>query len=119
MEDNIKKTCPFCKLDIKDGEATTTCATCASVHHEACWKKNGGCAVVGCPERRVNPTEVVNPYVCSTCNSPFGSEHNYCSGCGTPRLPGFEKVCGFCGSPLRKGQKFCTNCGKEVKGSIA
>lgn len=112
--ENTKATCPSCNTAFQEDDAKKTCPACNSVYHESCWTKNKGCLTLGCIERKLDPVQASLPYVCSTCNSAFGGDHNFCSDCGTPRLPAFEKMCGFCGSPLHKGQKFCTNCGKKA-----
>lgn len=48
MENGIGKTCPFCKTDIKEGDAVKVCPSCNTPHHESCWGENKGCAMLSC-----------------------------------------------------------------------
>ena len=44
MEKYIGKVCPFCKTEIKEGDAVKVCPSCGRPHHEHCWEENNGCA---------------------------------------------------------------------------
>jgi hypothetical protein len=40
--------CPVCKMALKEGDLTTGCAQCDTVHHTVCWQANGGCSTYAC-----------------------------------------------------------------------
>lgn len=42
------RSCPYCRFPLKEGSPVGQCAVCGAVHHEDCYRDNGGCAVVGC-----------------------------------------------------------------------
>jgi hypothetical protein len=51
--------CPFCHVDIAEGEPDlTACGRCRTVHHEACFAEHGGCTLLGCGgiERALAPS---------------------------------------------------------------
>jgi|SRR5579859_183609 len=48
-EEKAGKTCPYCRFALKVGEAAESCDACQSLHHADCWRDNGGCAMLGCP----------------------------------------------------------------------
>ena len=63
MEEYIGKICPFCKMEIKEGDAVKVCPSCDIPHHEACWEENKGCTTSGCSEQHneeqhTDPTNV-------------------------------------------------------------
>ena len=41
-------TCPFCQNTVVVEEPIISCPRCAAVHHEQCWRDNGGCASYAC-----------------------------------------------------------------------
>lgn len=53
-EDEIGKTCPYCRFPLKPGEQVMTCPACKLPHHADCWAENQGCTTYGC--RGVAPT---------------------------------------------------------------
>ena len=109
MEDYIGKICPFCKTEIKEGEAVKVCPACGIPHHEFCWNENKGCTTFGCSEQmheelHTNPTEV-----CAKCGAPLGDGQEFCPKCGTPKTK--KLFCAKCGAELQDGQAFCPKCG--------
>ncbi|MFO7947073.1 MAG: RING finger protein [Armatimonadota bacterium] len=47
-DDEVGKTCPFCRFPIKPGEDIVVCPECGVPHHADCWEENGGCTTYGC-----------------------------------------------------------------------
>ncbi|MFP3903147.1 MAG: RING finger protein [Armatimonadota bacterium] len=47
-DDEVGKTCPFCRFPIKPGENIVVCPECGVPHHADCWEENGGCTTYGC-----------------------------------------------------------------------
>lgn len=47
-QNEVGRTCPYCRFPLKSGGPAATCPTCRATHHEDCWRDNGGCAVAGC-----------------------------------------------------------------------
>lgn len=114
MEDYIGKICPFCKTEIKEGDAVKVCPSCGIPHHEACWEENKGCTTFGCSEQHyeeqhTNPTDV-----CVKCGAPLGDGQEFCPKCGTPKGGPKKKVCSKCGAELEEGQEFCPKCGTKA-----
>lgn len=114
MENYIGKVCPFCKTEIKEGEAVKICPACGIPHHEACWEENKGCTTFGCSEQHyeaqgTNPTEV-----CVNCGATLGDGQVFCTNCGTPKGSIKKNVCSRCGNELKEGQEFCPNCGQKL-----
>lgn len=119
MEDYIGKICPYCKTEIKEGDAVKVCPSCGIPHHEACWTENKGCTTFGCAEQHyeeqhTNPTDV-----CVKCGAPLGDGQDFCPKCGTPKGGPKKKVCGKCGAELEDGQEFCPKCGTKVDAAPA
>ena len=114
MEEYIGKICPFCKTEIKEGDAVKVCPECGIPHHEACWEENKGCTTFGCSqqhyeEQHTNPTDV-----CVKCGAPLGDGQDFCPKCGTPKGGEKKRVCSKCGAELQEGQDFCPKCGQKV-----
>lgn len=114
MENYIGKICPFCKTDIKEGDAVKVCPSCGIPHHEACWEENKGCTTFGCSEQHyeeqhTNPTDV-----CVKCGTPLGDGQVFCHKCGTPKGGAKKNICGKCGAELQDGQEFCPKCGQKA-----
>lgn len=114
MEDYIGKICPFCKTEIKEGDAVKVCPSCGIPHHEACWEENKGCTTFGCSEQHyeeqhTNPTDV-----CVNCGAPLGDGQEFCPKGGTPKGGKKKRVCAKCGAELQDGQKFCPKCGQKA-----
>lgn len=111
MEDYIGKICPFCKTEIKEGDAVKVCPSCGIPHHEACWEENKGCTTFGCSEQHyeeqhTNPTDV-----CVNCGAPLGDGQEFCPKCGTPKGGPKKRICSKCGAELQADQEFCSKCG--------
>lgn len=49
--------CPYCRFTLKPGAAMVSCPACSAVHHQECWKDNGGCAILGCAAAPASPTQ--------------------------------------------------------------
>ena len=114
MEEYIGKICPFCKTEIKEGDAVKVCPECGIPHHEACWEENKGCTTFGCSqqhyeEQHTNPTDV-----CVKCGAPLGDGQDFCPKCGTPKGGEKKRVCSKCGAELQEGQDFCPKCGQKA-----
>lgn len=114
MEENIGKICPFCKTEIKEGDAVKVCPVCGIPHHESCWAENKGCTTFGCSEQHyeeqhTNPTDV-----CVNCGAPLGDGQDFCPKCGTPKGGVKRNICGKCGAELQEGQEFCPKCGQRA-----
>ena len=114
MENYIGKICPFCKTEIKDGEAVKVCPSCSIPHHEGCWEENKGCTTFGCSEQHyeaqgTNPTDF-----CANCGEVLESEQMFCPKCGTAKATIKKNICGRCGAELQEGQEFCSKCGQKA-----
>lgn len=114
MEEYIGKICPFCKTEIKEGDAVKVCPECGIPHHEACWEENKGCTTFGCSqqhyeEQHTNPTDV-----CVKCGAPLGDGQDFCPKCGTPKGGVKKRICSKCGAELQEGQDFCPKCGQKA-----
>lgn len=114
MENYIGKICPFCKTEIKEGDAVKVCPSCGIPHHEGCWEENKGCTTFGCAEQHyeaqgTNPTDV-----CSNCGATLGDGQQFCPKCGTAKNAPKKNVCGKCGAELQDGQEFCPKCGQKA-----
>lgn len=114
MENYIGKICPFCKTEIKEGDAVKVCPSCGIPHHEGCWEENKGCTTFGCVEQHyeaqgTNPTDV-----CSNCGATLGDGQQFCPKCGTAKNAPKKNVCGKCGAELQDGQEFCPKCGQKA-----
>lgn len=114
MENYVGKICPFCKTEIKEGDAVKVCPACNIPHHEGCWEENKGCTTFGCSEQHyeeqhTNPTDV-----CKQCGTPLGDGQAFCPKCGTPKVEEKKNICGKCGAELQEGQEFCPKCGQKV-----
>lgn len=114
MENYIGKVCPFCKTEIKEGDAVKVCPACGIPHHEGCWEENKGCTTFGCSEQHyeaqgTNPTDV-----CPNCGATLGDGQAFCPKCGTPKGGVKKNVCGKCGAELQEGQEFCPKCGQKA-----
>lgn len=114
MEDYIGKICPFCKTEIKDGDAVKVCPACGIPHHEACWEENKGCTTFGCSEQHYEPQGTNPTDVCAKCGAVLGDGQEFCPKCGTPKNAPKANVCGKCGAQLSEGQEFCPKCGQKV-----
>ena len=113
MQEYIGKICPFCKTEIKEGDAVKVCPECGIPHHEACWEENKGCTTFGCSqqhyeEQHTNPTDV-----CVKCGAPLGDGQDFCPKCGMPKGGEKKRICGKCGTELQEGQDFCPKCGTK------
>jgi len=118
MEDYIGKICPFCKTEIKEGDAVKVCPVCGIPHHEACWEENKGCTTFGCSEQHYEPQGTNPTDVCTKCGAVLGDGQEFCPKCGTPKNAPKANVCGKCGAELQEGQEFCPKCGQKVGLSV-
>lgn len=125
MESYIGKICPYCKSEIKEGEAVKVCPSCAIPHHESCWVENGGCTTFGCTEQHEEQaaeqsprSDTLSENVCANCGTLLNDGQNFCPRCGTaraaaPTVPE-KRVCTNCGAELQEDQAFCSKCGQKV-----
>lgn len=118
MEDYIGKICPFCKTEIKEGDAVKVCPACGIPHHEACWEENKGCTTFGCSEQHYEPQGTNPTDVCAKCGAVLGDGQEFCPKCGTPKNAPKANVCDKCGAELAEGQEFCPKCGQKVGLSV-
>ena len=118
MEDYVGKICPYCKTEIKEGDAVKVCPECGIPHHESCWKENHGCTTFGCPgngsEEQHEEQSAQPQDVCANCGTPLKEGQNFCPKCGSPRSAPKKNVCSRCGAELKDGQEFCPKCGQKV-----
>lgn len=114
MESYIGKVCPFCKTEIKEGDAVKVCPACGIPHHEGCWEENKGCTTFGCSEQHYEAQGTNPTAVCSGCGATLGDGQDFCPKCGTPRNAPKKNICGKCGAELQNGQEFCPKCGQKV-----
>ena len=114
MLDSIGKICPFCKTEIKEGDAVKVCPACAIPHHGGCWEENNGCTTFGCSEQHYEPQGTNATDVCEKCGAVLGDGQAFCPKCGTPKNTIKANVCGKCGADLQDGQVFCSKCGQKV-----
>lgn len=113
MENYIGKICPFCKTEIKEGDALKVCPACGIPHHEGCWEENKGCTTFGCSEQHyeaqgTNPTDV-----CANCGATLGDGQAFCPKCGTAKQVPQARVCKSCQTELKEDQEFCPKCGQK------
>ena len=114
MEKFIGMICPFCKTEIKDGDAVKVCPSCSIPHHEVCWEKNNGCTTIGCPERHYE-AHYVNPSdMCVNCGALLDDDQEFCPKCGTPKGGKKKRICAKCGAELEDGHEFCPKCGQKA-----
>ena len=114
MEDYIGKVCPYCKTEIKAGDAVKVCPSCGIPHHDACWTENSGCTTPDCPERHCEEQQTTPAEVCGMCGASLGDGQVFCPKCGTPRVALKKKECSNCGAKLEDDQQFCSKCGTKV-----
>lgn len=118
MNSYIGKICPFCKAEIKEGDAVKVCPTCDIPHHEGCWEENKGCTTFGCPEpqqeSQQEPQHTNAAYVCKNCGTPLEEGQAFCPRCGTLKVEEKKNICSQCGTELQDGQAFCPRCGQRV-----
>lgn len=119
MEDYIGKNCPYCKTEIKEGEAVKVCSSCGTPHHEDCWEKNKGCTTPGCSEQTSIETQHTNTsYTCLNCGTLFGDGEELCPKCGTPKDAPKANLCVKCGAELQEDQEYCSKCGHKVGADV-
>ncbi len=145
MERRVEKICPYCKTEIKEGEALTECVSCLSPHHTSCWEENRGCTTFGCSEQNIVAQNLGlsenivdgNSLSIEQDNQPNTSISNQLSGegikgnyqenvSGTELESVFSKsnssenleCCERCGNQLAEEEKFCPNCGGQKIKSI-
>lgn len=117
MENYIGRICPFCKTEIKLGDAVKVCPTCGTPHHKSCWKRNKGCATFGCSEQHYEAQGTNSTDVCPNCGTPLEDGQAFCPECGTAKRGKKKNICGKCGAELQDGYNFCRKCGQKI-GSI-
>ncbi len=102
--------CPYCQSTVESDGGTVTCPRCSAVHHEECWRDNGGCAVASCEVSAVVISEGLGLIVCGSCGHSEPAGSRFCAGCGRelaraaapsaaspPKLPGLS---GSLGTPI-------------------
>ena len=47
---HLGKTCAKCEQKLEINDEIVECPRCHVVHHADCWKRNGGCGRLGCPQ---------------------------------------------------------------------
>ncbi|MCF0187581.1 MAG: zinc-ribbon domain-containing protein, partial [Bacteroidaceae bacterium] len=107
--------CPFCKTEIKEGDAVKVCPSCGRPHHESCWEENKGCTKFGCSGQHYEEQYVSSADVCINCGAPLGDDQEFCPKCGTPKGCFPKNVCSKCCAELEDGQAFCAKCGQKVE----
>lgn len=81
----IGKICPYCNMEIKEGDLVKVCPACDIPHHKTCWEENHGCTTFACPEQHQE------------------EQNRSLSG-----------LCPRCGANLQGGQRFCPKCGLQI-----
>lgn len=123
MESYVGKVCPFCKTELKEGDAVIVCPSCGIAHHKSCWAENGGCTTFGCKEQQYAAQPPRPAAVCGTCGNALEDGQDFCPKCGTPRVRKQTNYCANCGAELQDGQEFCHRCGHKagltVDGAVA
>lgn len=119
METYLGKVCPFCKTEIKEGDAIKICPACGIPHHEACWEKNKGCTTFGCSEQHHEAQGTNQTVVCPNCGTSLGHDQDFCPKCGTSKGGVKKNFCGTCGAELQDGQAFCPKCGQKADPGVA
>jgi len=51
--------CPVCGQPVQKGDRCVICPRCRTAHHLSCWRRNGGCGSLGCPQTA--ESEVTRP----------------------------------------------------------
>jgi hypothetical protein len=88
----LGRLCSVCQTSIAALERVGSCPACSSVHHDECWRENGGCAVYGCSLMPQTVKEVEAP----TSGAWWGQDH---------------KDCAQCGRSIRAAARRCKHCG--------
>ena len=86
MENYIGKICPYCKTEIKEGEAVKVCPACGIAHHESCWEENHGCTTFGCSQQNSVQPQAAKAF-CVKCGAELPAGSSFCVQCGTPVSP--------------------------------
>lgn len=113
MENYIGKICPFCKMEIKEGDALKVCPACGIPHHEGCWEENKGCTTFGCSEQHYEAQGTKPTDVCANCGATLGDGQAFCPKCGTAKQVPQARVCKSCQTELKEDQEFCPKCGQK------
>ena len=114
MDNYIGKICPFCKMEINDGDAVKVCPKCNVPHHEGCWEENNGCTTFGCSEHHYDERVANHTIKCINCGATLEENQKFCPKCGTAKSEVKKKVCGKCGAELEDGHEFCPKCGQKA-----
>ena len=115
MESYIGKICPYCKTEIREGEAVTVCPDCGIPHHQSCWEENRGCTTFGCAQQHYEAQHTNPTAVCRSCGAPLGDGQSFCPRCGTAKDAPQKRFCAKCGAELQEGQAFCSQCGQKAE----
>lgn len=115
MDNYVGKICPFCKTEIKEGDAVKVCPACRIPHHQVCWEENKGCTTFGCSEQHYEAQETNPTDVCPTCGFSLSDDQIFCPKCGTPKGGVKKNICDKCGTELHEGQEFCPKCGQKAR----
>ena len=115
MDNYVGKICPFCKTEIKEGDAVKVCPACRIPHHQVCWEENKGCTTFGCSEQHYEAQETNPTDVCPTCGFSLSDDQIFCPKCGTPKGGVKKNICDKCGTELQEGQEFCPKCGQKAR----
>ncbi len=114
MEEYVGKICPYCKTEIKEGDAVKVCPECGIPHHAVCWEENKGCSTLGCPKRYEDKQQTTSMDVCPKCGTPLDKGQEFCPKCGTPRNEAKKLYCNKCGAEVQEDQEFCSKCGQKL-----
>jgi hypothetical protein len=111
MKANLKlegKPCLWCRAAFKIGDDIANCSSCATDQHAACWDKNGGCAMAGCPNA---PLKRLDDPPATQRRDPWGSPSPAPSRAGErpPPAPGF-KYCTACNNQVQDSAQICDFC---------
>jgi hypothetical protein len=45
---SVSRICPYCQTAVEAGGPLVQCDECQTLHHQECWRENGGCTTFGC-----------------------------------------------------------------------
>lgn len=75
-------TCPYCKIEFKEGDDIVVCNTCKLPHHRECWQVNKGCTTYECTGSIDNAENSNTKRFCTNCGAALDKTENFCPICG-------------------------------------
>lgn len=84
--------CGVCQTPVQVGEAAGVCVLCETLHHEECWRENGGCSAYGCAAM----PDTVKDGDDHASSTYWGQETKQCPACGR-EIKVAALRCRYCG----------------------